>query len=191
MNDREQRLNQAMETLPREIPPAQDLWPAIEERIRTARTPRGNAWRDLAGGGPFAGWRAVAATALLVIATSALTFLGTRQYYAPGNGTRGADGNGYMPVTASMLPIDYQMARGELMVVLEASLARLDPGSRRLVERNLAEIRSALAAIDRALADDPDNASLHQLLVSTSQQELNLLRSVQRLAAATQQEQST
>jgi hypothetical protein len=194
MNERDRQLNQAIEALPRDIPPRRDLWPDIEARLH-ARELDAPA-PDLAGTGAgrrwLNGWQAAAAAVLLMSATSLVTFVATRQHYEPDATYAASDGGtGFTLVSSEVLPIDYRMARGELMAVLESSLDRLDPTSRRIVETNLAEIRTALAAIDRALADDPDNASLQQLFVATTQQELSLLQSVQRLAQTTQQDQQT
>ncbi len=192
MND--QDLDQAIRDLPMQITPERDLWPQIEKRL----TPRGPGTTDRGAGGPTMTRRSapiwgLAATVLLVATASLTTFVATRAHYAPGG-----DGATIVaqlpppaaeltPVAASVLPVDYTMARGELMAILEASLERLDPASRQVVDGNLREIRAALTTIELALAEDPDNASLQQLLVSTSQQELNLLKSVQRLAQTAQQ----
>jgi hypothetical protein len=185
-------LDEAIAQLPEAIPPARDLWPAIESRLE-ARD--GIAAGDGAGGAVPAGrgsirrWQAAAAAVLLMAGASGVTFLATRAHYAPGAPALAAAGTG--PVSAELLPVDYHMARGELLAVLEASLERLDPASRRSVTRNLAEIRAALTAIERALAEAPDNAALQHLFVSTSRRELSLLQSVQRLAGATREDRDS
>ncbi len=188
MND-ERRLDEAIGRLATEIPPTRDLWPAIEGRLAGASA-AGVAGRGLRRGGAGFG---VAATVLLMAGTAAVTFFLTRDHYGNARAPVADAGSAgqLTPVAASMLPLDYTMARAELMAVLEGSLERLDPASRRVVERNLAEIRSALASIDRALSADPDNASLQQLLVATTQRELGLLRSIQQMAVPTTQEQGT
>lgn len=194
MNDQE--LDQAIRDLPRQITPPNDLWPHIEKRL----APRGeHGAQDHAahavaarasGNGHLWG---LAATVLLVATASLTTFVATRAHYAPLGVPEGlvvqrpTPSQEWTPAAANVLPVDYTMARGELMAILEASLQRLDPASRRVVAGNLLEIRAALTTIELALAEDPDNASLQQLLVTTSQQELSLLKSVQRLAQTAQQ----
>ncbi|MEO0422933.1 MAG: hypothetical protein AAF184_11385 [Pseudomonadota bacterium] len=194
MNDQE--LDQAIRELPRQITPPNDLWPHIEKRL----TPRDELGAEArasetvaaraTGNGHLWG---LAATVLLVATASLTTFVATRAHYAP-TGMRDAlvaqlpaPTDEFTPIAANVLPVDYTMARGELMAILEASLERLDPASRRVVAGTLLEIRAALTTIELALAEDPDNASLQQLLVTTSQQELSLLKSVQRLAQTAQQ----
>lgn len=196
MNDQE--LDQAIRELPSQLTPQRDLWPAIEKRL--AANAGGDQSRDnsatgaanaTARGGHGHLW-GLAATVLLVATASLTTFVATRAHYgAPDMDNTMAqlseDAPTLRPASASVLPVDYTMARGELMAILEDSLERLDPATRRVVEGNLREIRAALRTIELALADNPDNASLQQLLVTTSQQEMSLLKSVQRLAQTAQQ----
>ncbi|MEM9383968.1 MAG: hypothetical protein AAGA68_02840 [Pseudomonadota bacterium] len=194
MNDQE--LDQAIRELPQQLTPPNDLWPQIEKRLtnhdaRAAQEHRSGAARAAThGNGRLWG---LAATVLLVATASLTTFVATRAHYAPLDNQDelmarlAPPTEALTPIEASVLPVDYTMARGELMAILEASLERLDPASRRVVAGNLLEIRAALTTIELALAEDPDNASLQQLLVTTCQQELSLLKSVQRLAQTAQQ----
>ncbi|MEO0972550.1 MAG: hypothetical protein AAFX85_05590 [Pseudomonadota bacterium] len=185
MND--EQLDQAIRTLPLERPPARDLWPEIEERL-TPRHAAGTQPSARSAGHSAASLWGLAATVLLVATASLTTFVATRAHYADTPALAAGDLTAELtPVAAAVLPVDYTMARGELMAILEASLEGLDGSTRRIVEGNLREIRAALTTIELALAEDPDNPTLQRLLVATSQQELSLLKSVQRLAQTAQQ----
>jgi hypothetical protein len=51
-----------------------------------------------------------------------------------------------------------------------------------LIDRNLAQIREALAEINDELAEDPNNVLLQQLLLAAYQDELAVLMNVNRMA---------
>ncbi len=64
-----------------------------------------------------------------------------------------------------------------------ARLARLDPATRTVVERNLEVIHAALGRIEAALEAEPGDPLLRELLVSTWEQELDYMGRVARLPA--------
>jgi len=53
-----------------------------------------------------------------------------------------------------------------------------------VVERNLAQIRAAVAEINQALEKDPGNILLEQLLMAAYQDEMEVLSNVNRMAGA-------
>ena len=85
-------------------------------------------------------------------------------------------------LAAQFMPVGYVKARAELSVAFEDSLSRLSPATRRVVEANLDDIERSLKEISAALARDPGNTALQQLLVAASTQELEYLDEVRRLA---------
>ena len=92
-----------------------------------------------------------------------------------------------MPVEASFgadytLGPRYQRARQLLTRDLDRQLEALPEETRALVERNLGQMRAALAEINEALAQDPNNVLLQQLLLAAYQDELAVLMDVNRLA---------
>ena len=68
----------------------------------------------------------------------------------------------------------YLEARG----VMPQLAARLSPEERDDVERTLVVIREAIDDINAALATDPDNAYLQELLQRTYREELTVMRRV-------------
>ncbi len=61
---------------------------------------------------------------------------------------------------------------------LEVELARLDPETRKEVEKNLALIRSSIKEINKALVDEPGNVLLQEFLLNAYQDELQLMHRV-------------
>ena len=72
----------------------------------------------------------------------------------------------------------YQDAHADLASKLDEELAKLSPEERDDVERTLAVIREAINDINVALAADPDNAYLQELLQKTYREELTVMRRV-------------
>jgi len=181
----EERLDQARwddaaAQLPREIAPQRDLWPQIASRIsEESGASTGRGWR-------FAG--ALAAGVALVALSSLATL-----WISGGDGDPELShvvppGGAVPPVMAfgpdHELGPKYRLARNALTMDLEARLQALPPATREIVERNLGQIRGAVAEINTALAEDPDNALLQQLLMATYQDELDVLTEVNRMATS-------
>jgi hypothetical protein len=76
------------------------------------------------------------------------------------------------------LGVGYQEAHRDLEAQLDTELARLSPQAREEVEANLAIIRGAIGQINRALAEEPDNPLLQELLLQTYREELALMQRV-------------
>lgn len=166
----------AARALETEVAPDRDLWPEIENAItRGARKP-GHAF-----------FAQAAAVLLLIGASCGLTYLvmntGTRTPLTAADNSalryeRASFGGQYI------LGPDYQDARINLRARLDEELDRLSPEVRAVVEKNIDTIRSAIDEIDRALAGEPDNAFLQELLLSTYRDELSLMMRVDGLANA-------
>jgi hypothetical protein len=169
----EDKLTKAASQLAKEITPERDLWPGIEAAIvETAAEPRrGRRTPMLAQ---------AAAVALLVGASSSLTYLAVKDDSAtvvpvptPNyEFSRAAFGTNYT------LGPGYQDAHADLASKLDEELAKLSPEERDDVERTLAVIREAINDINVALAADPDNAYLQELLQKTYREELTVMRRV-------------
>lgn len=167
--------------LPKEVMPQNDLWPGIataiaeqEQSRRSSRWPR---------------WVAQAAAVLLLVGgSSGMTWLMLQDDAA---GVTDPDNNGltFQPVSGSFgsqytLGPDFQDARSNLASRLEEELTRLPPDTRAEVEKNMATIRAAISEINKALAEDPDNALLQELLISSYSEELAIMRRVDVIANA-------
>jgi hypothetical protein len=74
----------------------------------------------------------------------------------------------------------YAAASDELEAMLAAGRTTLDPATVALVERNLRVVERALTEAGAALAQDPNNASLAELLQHARAQKLELLRRATR-----------
>ena len=170
-------------SLPRAIEPPADLWPDIRSRIRAQ--PGGVAASTMASRsrwGSFAHnprWLAAAAV-LLVVASSALTTL----YLKPDRALVAARADSVTPMSeTSAIPVrrvsdDYDRLDQELSALLAGQRGKLQPETIAKVERNLAVIDAAIAEIRQALAEDPGNEALHQLLKASYGQKSALVRQV-------------
>lgn len=169
----EDKLTKAASQLAKDISPERDLWPGIEAAIaETNAAPRRRLWTPILA--------QAAAVVLLVGASSSLTYLAVRddgaavvQVPTPNyEFSRAAFGANYT------LGPDYQDAYADLASRLDEELVKLSPEERDDVERTLAVIREAIDDINAALAVDPDNAYLQELLQKTYREELNVMRRV-------------
>lgn len=150
------------------ISPERDLWSGIEEAIVR---PRRSRWTPR--------FAQAAAVLLLVGASSGLTWLSTKdrvqviEVVPPGVAVEQASFGGRYS-----LGVGYQEAHRDLEAQLQAELARLSPEAREEVELNLAMIRGAIGQINEALAAEPDNPLLQELLLQTYKEELTLMQRV-------------
>ncbi|MDH3430410.1 MAG: hypothetical protein OEM60_12415 [Gammaproteobacteria bacterium] len=174
MNDieRDDRLVAAAGGLSTEISPARDLWPEIAEAI--AR-PQRSRWTPMLA--------QAAAVVLLIGASSGITYLAVKEDPQ------------LVPVVMQDLRFEqaafgaehtfgsvYRSAQGDYRVQLEQQLERLPPETRTEVERNLTLIREAIAEINVALKENPDNVLLQDLLVKSYREQHALMRRVGELA---------
>ncbi len=170
MTDYDDTLMDRAARLPREVRPARDLWPGIEAGIRqTQAASAGSGARPLL-------LRVAAAVALMAV-SSLVTWTVMRGQAVPTAPTMAAASFGDRHV----LGPEFIQARNDLAARVALSLDRLSPETRTVVEGNLTEIRRSIAAINEALAQEPSSASLQQLLYSTYQQELTVMREISRL----------
>lgn len=169
----DRRLDDVLQSMRGEIEPGRDLWPGIESRLehRPLR-PRWPAWA----------WQAAAAVALVAV-SSLVTAAFVRQWSVPVVQAPAARPRVVPASYASgpALNADYEAARRQLAADLEQRLATLPPSARQKLEANLAEMRRAAEEINAALARQPGDALLEELLMNTYQDELGVLASVKQL----------
>jgi len=141
-------------------PDVEQMWAAIKPRL----TVRKGRWalRPLA----LPAWALAAAAAVLVVASIAGTMLVLKSSSISTAGSQ----------RLSALEADYENASAELIPLLEEARRRLPPATVASLERNLAAIDSALSEVRRALAADPGNLALEQLVLSAWSQKVGLLR---------------
>jgi hypothetical protein len=147
-------------TLPAELPPPTDHWPAIRQRIgtRTRNTPRV----------PLT-W-ALAAAALLAVGSSALTASWVRPE---------------VPVVAEHPDWETELraATADLEAAVDARRSELDPETLRIVEQNLAIIDRAITETRDALATTPADPRAEEALVAAYNHKIRLLQQTLRVPA--------
>jgi hypothetical protein len=174
----------AARQLPAAIAPSRDLWPGIAEAIGEKR-------REPSRGVP--GWNRIfaqaAAVLLLVGGSSGVTWLAMKQDTQGVATQPSAESLQFQPVAGSFgsqyhLGADFLDARNDLEARLEEELERLPPETRAEVRANLDTIRAAIVEINLALAKEPDNALLQQLLMNAYRDELTVMSRVDGMANA-------
>ena len=181
-------LDEALASLAKDVAPERDLWPQIRAEIATtpivAEAPPSRVQ---------ATWFRLAATVLLVVGTSFITYYVTRQSLqqpvaqnvpqtlpAPVAVAQPASFN----FGSERLGAGYMNARAELDKSFQQRLASLPPAARAKVEADLADLRRAADDISKTLAEHPSDPLLQDLLMSTYQSELQLLANVSELPTA-------
>lgn len=166
------RIDEMLGSLPRDIEPQHDLWPAIEARLDPQPSRRRPAWA----------WQAAAAV-ILVAASSLITANLLRHGNSP---TAQATAPAAPVVRAAFgqprgLGAGYESARQELAADLEQRMSSMPESARQKLLANLAEMRRAADEINAALARQPGDPLLEELLLNTYQDELGVIASVNQL----------
>lgn len=151
-------------TLPTELPPPTDHWPAIEKRITGASGTATPGVRKI----PWT-W-ALAAAVVLAIGSSILTAALTRPSDPP-------------PVVASVEDWETEIrdATTELAAAVDARRAEMDPETLRIVEQNLAIIDRAITETREALAKTPGDSRAEDALVAAYNHKIRLLQQALRV----------
>lgn len=201
------RLDARLRELPLEVAPNRDLWPGIAAQIESApaadASPAPSAQRRPA-------WLWQAAAAVFLVAGSSLLTASLLDRQASGSqaaqqaGTTGAPAAGQtVPAAAgepTVLPAafgpagrldhEYLAARQQLTRVLDERIAALPPSARAKLEFNLGEMRRAADEINAALAAQPGDPLLEELLLKTYQDELAVLSNVNELTNSLERAQA-
>lgn len=158
LETREPAISQVAD-LPRSIDPPPETWATIRRRLSPHLRKTGRF--------SLPAWALAAAAIFLILASSATTMILLRRSPAPqAEASRGTD----------ELEAQYASATADLSAELTRARTRLDPATYALIERNLRVIDSALMESRRALASDPRNKVLEQLVVATWRQKMDFLR---------------
>jgi hypothetical protein len=170
----DRRIDAALATLPREVEPPRDLWSAIEARLDVPAGPARRAWA----------WQAAAALVLVAVSSLVTATLVRQSPPAVAVEAAPASAPAAMPVAfgpSFALNGEYAAARAQLAAELEQRVATMPPSARQKLEANLAEMRRAADEINAALARQPGDPLLQELLLSTYQDELGVLANVNQL----------
>lgn len=177
--DRVRRLLDSAQVLPREVAPPADVWSALQARVKATpqRAARGWSWNR--------GWLAAAAAVVLFVGGALLLpwSLGT------GKG-KGAVVQRATPPAAAASPAvvaverNYEPTLADLRRTLDEQRAALAPTTIRVVERSLAVIDSAIVEARAALAADPANRALIQILSAHYERKVDLLQRATELPSS-------
>jgi hypothetical protein len=163
-------------SLPRSVDPPAEVWSGVESRL----VPRGRiASRRL----NVPAWMLTAAAVLLVAVSAGVTAL----LLQPGRDaetSRRRDGGTPSRLATVDFEAQYASATEELAAELGKAKSRLDPATFAVIERNLRVIDSALVESRRALASDPGNQVLEQMVVAVWRQKMDFLRRATALSPA-------
>jgi len=170
------RVEALLHSLPRGIDPERDLWADIEARLEPRSSRRATAWALQA-----------AAAVVLVAASSLITASLVHRENAPA-AQAGAPAAAVPAIPVGLgqargLDAGYETARRQLAADLERRLASMPPSARQKLEDDLAAMRRAAERISAALARQPGDPLLEELLLSTYQSELGVLASVNQLTS--------
>ena len=155
--------------LPRSVAPSADLWPGIERELLARKRFRGRV--------AVPGWLLAAAAVLLIAVSSGATALYLRDSRSTSSPVRHSN-------NLTALESQYSAASAELTVALEKSRPRLSPETVATIERSLRIIDAALTESRQALAGDPGNEALAQLVAAAWRQKVDLLRRATALGKA-------
>ena len=174
--------------LPREIAPAQDLWPGIENRLDTQL--QAEASGSAAGGSNLLRWQAPALAAGLLLALVLGYWVG-RQDAIP-TVDQPIASNTAIDTTLQPVSLIEEVglleARRAMAAEVEAGLEGLPEDARLIVLENMATINKALDDIDTVLAQAPATGLDRQLLISMYADQLARLNSLQTLVMNSNQE---
>jgi hypothetical protein len=182
-NDAGARLDAALARLPRAVEPPHDLWPRIEAGLEAGGAPPVAAT-------PSRPWLwQLAAAVLLVVTSSAITAVLVQRGSppAPLADTAPVTPRESVEVRRTSFQTDYApgpeyyAARQQMLDTLARRLDQLPPETRVEIAGNLAEIRRGADKIAAALAEQPGDPLLEELLLNAYQDELAMLANVDQL----------
>jgi anti-sigma factor RsiW len=169
--------------LPSTIEPPAEAWSALQVRLRRPAVSRSRpmVWRR---------WGLRAAAALLLVAgSSALTVVVLRgrapSDVAAGRQHPGAPARPAAPAAVQAVERSYADVVDELTVTLSTQRKALSPATIATLERSLRVIDDAIREARAALAADPGNDALLDILSANYEQKVQLLRRASELPART------
>jgi hypothetical protein len=156
----------AARKLPRDVSPPPEVWTALRARVarEPARYTKARWWHN--------GWLAAAAAIVLIVGTAVLMPRGAGK----AKGAKLATPPTVQPVVLFAIEKNYSATLAELRFTLDAQRATLSPATVRVVERSLALIDTAIAEAREALASDPANQALVDILSANYERKVELLQ---------------
>lgn len=162
--------------LPRDIAPPPEVWASL--RARLAREPAhraGRWWHN--------GWLAAAAALVLVVGTAVVTSNTAPKAKASKLPGQLSSADRSPPNAVFAVDRNYVATVDQLRETLEVERERLSPSAVRTVERSLSVIDSAIAEAREALASDPANRTLVDILSAHYERKVELLQRATELSS--------
>jgi hypothetical protein len=129
---------------------------------------------------------AVAAVVLMAISSLTTTFVLRNRTIQLGNVPKpDSDATLVLPASFAQAEAEYQRTIDELKLAVDTQRGQLNPETIRTVDRSLAVVDSAIAEARGALLADPNNRMLIDLLSSSYERKLELLRRASELGSRT------
>ena len=175
--ERVRQLIAAARALPRDIAPPPEAWRTIRDRIGAQpRAASASRWWH-------SGWLATAAALLLVLGTATFTLMLSR---AGTSKAKAVMTSGPSSAASVLFTVDknYAVTIRELRATLEAQRSTLAPATVQSVERSLKVIDDAIAEARAALAADPANQALVDILASHYERQVDLLQRATELSSS-------
>lgn len=175
------QLQIATRSLPRSIEPTRDLWTGITHRIADRQVVRGD-FENPPGFRSRHVWMAAAAAAILVFSVSLAYRAGLERGKPQIVETQQVESS-YVQAAYGGLGTGLELARDQLRSSLDQRQNELSPETWSVVMDNLLVIDTAIARIEIALADNPNDGRLNRQLALAYRQQINLLQRATRLPA--------
>jgi hypothetical protein len=183
--------------LPSSVLPADDLWPELRRSLNSRKDvvlPTSHFGEPVARRSTVhesMSWRlramlAVAAVVLMAISSFATAFVLRNRTTQLGNTRQPALGaTTVLPASFAQAEAEYQRTIDELKLAVDTQRGQLNAETIRTVDRSLAVVDSAIAEARGALMADPNNRILIDLLSSSYERKLELLRRASELGSRT------
>lgn len=178
--ERVQRLLDAAHALPREIVPPPEVWSALQTRVKSA--PRATASRLRSWN---LGWLAAAAAVVFFVGGALL--LPPSVGKSKGKGAvvqRETPGAGLQSPVVLAVAQNYEPTLADLRRTLEQQRSTLSPATLQVIEKAVATCDTAIAEARAALASDPANQSLLQILSAQFEHKVELLQRATQLSSS-------
>lgn len=196
-HDKPDPLDEARRTLPGEIPPRRDLWPAIRREIAgdahehvrgttpsrgpSGTTPSPGLWERLSRLFPTPSWGLVGATAMVACLIGAWA-----SWMLVGSGAERAERGGFTPraeITRTLDALEHECTRvqADLLALMASPEYDASPETKDVLLANLAIIESAVAESRSALREHPNDAHLAALTLSAYRERLSFLKEATRI----------
>ena len=172
--ERVQRLLDAAHALPREVAPPPEVWGALQSRVRSTRRTPARSWNVK--------WFAAAAAIVF--------FVGAALLLPPSVGKGKGKGAIQPPIARIQSPVvfaveqNYAPTLDDLRRTLDQQRSTLSPATLQVIERAVATCDTAIAEARAALASDPANQTLLQILSAQFEHKVELMERATRLSSS-------